>query len=135
MAILVNIDVPDVPRAVEFYTKGLGLEVGRRFDDTFIELVGAGTSIYLLEKAVGSSPIPGVSEPTRIYTRHWTPVHLDFVVDDIVAARERAFAAGAIGEGDITDDEYGRLALMADPFGNGFCLLQFTGRGYDEIAT
>ena len=25
-------------------------------------------------------------------------------------------------------------ALMADPFGNGFCLLPFTGRGYDEIA-
>jgi hypothetical protein len=27
-----------------------------------------------------------------------------------------------------------RLALLADPFGNGFCLLQFTGRGYDAIA-
>jgi hypothetical protein len=26
------------------------------------------------------------------------------------------------------------LALMADPFGNGFCLVQFLGRGYDEIA-
>jgi len=24
--------------------------------------------------------------------------------------------------------------LLADPFGNGFCLIQFTGRGYDEIA-
>jgi hypothetical protein len=22
---------------------------------------------------------------------------------------------------------------MADPFGHGFCFLQFTGRGYDEI--
>lgn len=135
MPILVNIDVPDIPRAVEFYTKGLALEVGRRFDDTFIELVGAGAFIYLLEKPVGSAPIPGVSEPTRLYTRHWTPVHLDFVVDDIVTARDRAFAAGAVGEGDITDHPYGRLALMADPFGNGFCLLQFTGRGYDEIAT
>ena len=28
---------------------------------------------------------------------------------------------------------YGRLALLADPFGNGFCLLQFTGRGYDAL--
>ena len=25
------------------------------------------------------------------------------------------------------------LALMADPFGNGFCLVEFLGRGYDEI--
>jgi hypothetical protein len=29
---------------------------------------------------------------------------------------------------------WGAIALLADPFGNGFCLLQFTGRGYDEIA-
>jgi len=26
------------------------------------------------------------------------------------------------------------LALMADPFGHGFCLLQFVGQGYDELA-
>jgi hypothetical protein len=24
--------------------------------------------------------------------------------------------------------------MLADPFGNGFCLLEFRGRGYDEIA-
>ena len=24
-------------------------------------------------------------------------------------------------------------ALTADPFGHGFCLVQFTGRGYDEL--
>ena len=33
----------------------------------------------------------------------------------------------------MTTHPYGKLALMADPFGNGFCLLEFTGRGYDEI--
>lgn len=27
------------------------------------------------------------------------------------------------------------LALLADPFGNGFCLVESVGRGYDEIAT
>ncbi len=26
-----------------------------------------------------------------------------------------------------------RLAILADPFGNGFCLLEFRGRGYDEL--
>jgi len=25
-------------------------------------------------------------------------------------------------------------SLLADPFGNGFCLLEFVGRGYDAIA-
>ena len=28
---------------------------------------------------------------------------------------------------------WGRHAVLADPFGNGFCVLQFEGRGYAEI--
>jgi len=33
------------------------------------------------------------------------------------------------------EDHWERLlALMADPFGHGFCFVQFLGRGYDEIA-
>jgi len=28
----------------------------------------------------------------------------------------------------------GGVELLADPFGHGFCLLQFVGNGYDEIA-
>jgi len=27
------------------------------------------------------------------------------------------------------------MAVLSDPFGNGLCLLQLEGRGYDEIAT
>jgi hypothetical protein len=30
---------------------------------------------------------------------------------------------------------WGRIALLSDPFGHGFCLLQFEGAGYDGIAT
>ena len=61
-------------------------------------------------------------------------MHLDFVVPDLDAALKRAMAAGATVERQPTEHAYGRLALLADPFGNGFCLLQFTGRGYDAIA-
>ena len=25
--------------------------------------------------------------------------------------------------------------MLADPFGHGICLIEFVGRGYDEIAT
>ena len=60
-------------------------------------------------------------------------MHLDFVVEDIRAAVKRAQAAGAVLERDVTTHDYGLLALLADPWGNGFCLLQFTGRGYGEI--
>ena len=61
-------------------------------------------------------------------------MHLDFVVQDIRAAVKRAQAAGAVLERDVATHAYGLLALLSDPWGNGFCLLQFTGRGYDEIA-
>ena len=49
--------------------------------------------IYLLEKAAGT-PAAGARQP-RDYARHWTPVHLDVVVDDVDAAVARAVAAGA----------------------------------------
>jgi predicted enzyme related to lactoylglutathione lyase len=74
-----------------------------------------------------------VAKQKRDYKRHWTPVHLDFVVRDIRAAVERALAAGATLEVNVKAHAYGELAMLADPWGNGFCLLQFTGRGYDEI--
>ncbi len=129
---LVNIDVPDLESAREFYCSALGLTVSRRFDG-WLELAGAGTPIYLLPKRAGT-PVSPASTQTRDYRRHWTPVHLDFVVDDLEAAVQRAQAAGASVESAVQSHTWGRIALLADPFGNGFCLLQFTGRGYDEIA-
>ena len=132
MSLLVNIDVDDLDKGMRFYCDGLGMSVGRRFDG-WIELVGASSPIYLLPKANGT-PISPVAKQKRDYRRHWTPVHLDFVVSDIRAAVKRALAAGAILERDVTQHPYGRLALLADPFGNGFCLLEFAGRGYDELA-
>ena len=50
------------------------------------------------------------------------------------AAVQKAASLGATLEGSITTHKWGRLALMADPFGNGYCFVQFLGRGYDEIA-
>ena len=128
--LLVNIDVDDLENGTRFYCDGLGLRVGRRFDG-WIELVGGAAPIYLLPKARGTEAFPAGTR--RDYARHWTPVHLDFVVSDIQKAMARALAAGARLERDVTTHAYGKLALMADPFGNGLCLLEFTGRGYDEI--
>ena len=62
-------------------------------------------------------------------------MHLDFVVPNIEAAVARARAAGASIEGAVQTHPWGRIALMADPFGHGFCLIEFLGRGYDEIAS
>jgi len=131
MNLLVNIDVDDLEKATRFYCDGLGLTVGRRFDG-WTELIGAAAPIYLLPKDKGT-PISPVANEKRDYKRHWTPVHLDFVVHEIRAAVKRACAAGATLEMDVKAHAYGELAMLADPWGNGFCLLQFTGRGYDEI--
>lgn len=133
MELLVNIDVDDVERAESFYTSAFGLQVGRRLGTGGVELTGASSRIYLLAKAAGSQATnrPG---STRGYERHWTPVHLDIVVADIERAIQRAVAAGAVLERPVQASAWGKLALMADPFGHGFCLVQFVGRGYDEIA-
>jgi len=130
--LLVNIDVDDLEKGVAFYEDGLGLRPGRRLGGQACEMLGASSPIYLLENRGGSSPF-AEAKSSRQYGRHWTPVHLDFNVDDLEAAVERAVAAGGRLEGRIEQRAWGRLARMADPFGHGFCLLQFQGRGYDEV--
>ena len=73
------------------------------------------------------------SQPLRRYDRHWTPVHPDVVVDDLDSAVTRAVGAGAVLETAARDAPYGRIAMLADPFGHGFCLVQFNARGYDAL--
>ena len=130
--LLINIDVPDIDQGIAFYTAAFGLTVGRRFDDAFVELVGRSAPIYLLTKQAGTTIGPAGGDARR-YTRHWCPIHPDFTVDDIDAAIARVIAAGAVQEGETCDAPYGRLAMFADPFGHGFCLIQFNERGYDAL--
>ena len=133
MQLLVNIDVDDLEKAIDFYSAGLGLRLGRRlFDGSVAEMSGASSTIQLLLKPAGKSPAS--LHITREYKRHWTPVHLDFAVEDISAAVERAIHAGATLEGAVQSHAWGRLATLSDPFGHGFCLLQLVGEGYDEVA-
>lgn len=131
MDLLVNIDVPDLARAEAFYTGAFGLTVSRRFGDGGLELSGLPVKLYLLEKAEGSL---GAGEDLRRYRRHWTPVHLDVVVDDLETALVTALGAGAMVDAEPRTHLWGKIAVLADPFGNGLCLIEFLNRGYDEIA-
>ena len=131
MDLLINIDVPDLERGVAFYQQAFGLTVTRRLGPEIVELGGLPVRLYLLKKPGGSV---GAGADPRRYDRHWTPVHVDVVVDDIEAALRRAVAAGARAETEIRVDAWGKIAILSDPFGHGFCLVQFLGRGYDEIA-
>ncbi|MBW3568173.1 MAG: VOC family protein [Proteobacteria bacterium] len=127
---LVNIDVDDLEKAIDFYERGLGLSLSRRlFDSTVAEMSGATSRIFLIQQPAGSNATKA-SGSRRNYARHWTPVHIDFEVEDVVVARDRAIAAGAKTEGDISTAKWGRLARMSDPFGHGFCLIEFSEEGY-----
>jgi uncharacterized glyoxalase superfamily protein PhnB len=135
MELRICIDVDNMERAVAFYTEALGLRTGRRFKSDFVEILGASSPIDLLFNAPGTRPIASGqgSESVRTYQRHWTPVHLDFVVEDIDAAVDRLQRHGAVLEMPVTEKVWGRIAGLADPFGHGIDLLEFKGRGYDEI--
>ncbi|HZR08583.1 MAG TPA: VOC family protein [Myxococcales bacterium] len=128
----VCVDVEDLEKAVAFYRDALGLTEGRRLGAHWAEMLGASSPLDLLAQPAGTPASPR-SAAVRDYRRHWTPVHFDCVVPDVDAAVARAQAAGATLDREIETRNWGRLAVLADPFGNGFCLLELRGRGYDEM--
>ncbi len=98
MILLVNLDVPDLPSGVVFYTAAFGLNAVRRFGDEGVDLLGASVPIYLPRKPPGSV---GAATSPRAYDRHWSPAQCDIVVDDFDRALARAISAGAVQEGEV----------------------------------
>jgi predicted enzyme related to lactoylglutathione lyase len=131
LSVLINIDVPDLEKGVAFYMQAFGLRVRRRFGEDGAELAGWPAPVFLLHKEAGTI---GAGEHRRTYERHWTPIHLDVVVEDIEKAIGRTLEAGAVLEQGVRTAAWGKIAMLADPFGHGLCLIQFLNRGYDEIA-
>ena len=131
--IRICIDVDDLDRAVAFYCDVLGLTPGRRLGTDWVEMLGATAPIDLLGTPSGTAPLPTNSSMRRDFSRHWTPVHIDFVVDDLDATVRRAVGAGATLDREVQDRPYGRMANLADPFGNGLCILEMNSRGYDAL--
>ena len=131
MRILVHIDVPGLEPAIDFYCSAL--ELCRIIDGDVAELEGASSVIYLLQKPAGSAVVTS-SKLERHYSRHWTPVHIDFVVQDISKATERAIQAGAVKESECIEWRGSSCVTFSDPFGHGFCLIEFTDQTYTNVA-
>jgi predicted enzyme related to lactoylglutathione lyase len=129
MRMLINIDVPDLTPAIKFYTEALSLRLNRILDDDVAELTGGSSMFYLLQNNA-DTPATDSAEITRQYHRHWTPVHIDFVVDDLAKAVHRAVAAGAIMESERVEWRGSRCISFSDPFGHGFCLIEFDRNTY-----
>ena len=127
------IEVTDAALGVDFYCNGLGLMLKRRLSPTWIELGGAALPIFLLANRPPVADL-GTRNVQRSYERHWTPVHLDFIVADLDATVSRLTVMGASLDREVKIREYGRIANMADPFGNGFDLIEFSGAGYEAVS-
>ena len=117
MEFQICIDVDDVDRAVEFYGRGLGLTVVESHPDWAQIKLGEQT-FWIMKTPAGAQ-----GQISRDYRRHWTPVHLDFTVDDIDEAVKRAVDAGGKLEGEIQHGPKGGLANLVDPAGNGVDLV------------
>jgi predicted enzyme related to lactoylglutathione lyase len=119
----ISIDVPDMQAGINFY-KTLGFEKTAQPHPGYVVLMKGEARIGLLEKPAGSKPAPSTDD-VRKYERHWTPVHADFHVEDFTEMLERIIEAGAVCEQKFeTGAEHPAVAFCADPFGNGFCLVE-----------
>lgn len=132
MRTLINIDVPELAPAIKFYGDALGLQLNRILDEGMAELAGASSTIYLLVNAAGSMATS--AGELRRYARHWTPVHVDFVVEDLAKATDQAISAGAIQESECIEWRGSKCTTFSDPFGNGFCLIEFANETYSDDA-
>lgn len=121
-SVSVSIDVPNLAEGIAFYCAAFGFAKKSEPVPGVAVLGGLNIEIVLLEKKTGSKPSPETKDQRR-YERHWTPVHLDFHVDDLQEALQRVESLGAKREQVFEDPEHGSAAFCSDPFGHGFCLL------------
>lgn len=119
----VSIDVPDLALGIRFYSEALGFTKLKEPYPGVVVMRSGSFELCLLEKAPGTHPSIRTSDVRR-YVRHWTPVHLDFHVDNLSQALSDALAAGAVAEQVFENPEHGSAAFCSDPFGHGFCLIQ-----------
>src|SRR5207302_1875624 len=76
------IEVADLERGIAFYRDGLGLALKRRLGPGWVELDGGNLPIFLLGNRAPIAEL-GALRAERNFARHWTPVHLDFIVADL----------------------------------------------------
>ena len=119
----ISIDVPSLAQGLVFYCAAFGFTEKSRPAPGVAVLHGLNVELCLLEKPPGSTPSPNTTDRRR-YERHWSPVHLDFHVEDLQAALRRVEALGAKREQLFENPEHGSAAFCSDPFGHGFCLLE-----------
>ena len=121
---LLSILVPDYDAGIDFFVRQLGFDLledtdlgsGKRW--VRVAPTGAQTA-FLLARAVGDRQIAAIGEQGG--GRVW----LFLQTDDFDATHHRFVANGVRFDEAPRDEEYGRVAVFADPFGNRWDLIQF----------
>lgn len=122
----VSIDVPDLDAGVRFYTAAFQFAETSRPAPSYVVLRADDAEIGLIEKAPGTHPAEGSSDVRR-YDRHWTPVHVDFHVEEFDTVLAQVLAAGGKCEQKFERGKHPAVAFCSDPFGNGFCIIEKKG--------
>lgn len=114
--ITATIFVSDMDRAVDFYTKTLGLPLTGRWGNEYAAIdLGKGTAISLHPANSPHSPKPGSGGAIQVGFAVEKP--LDDVVKDLQSR-------GVVFRGPIVDDVQVRLAFFGDPDGNDLYLAE-----------
>jgi catechol-2,3-dioxygenase len=119
---LVALDAADIEGLARFYAQLTGWEIAEKESD-WITLRNPDGRQIAFQLAPDHVPAqwPGQEHPQQF--------HLDFLVDGIEAAAERAVALGATRLGGTTLDEGPSWITLADPAGHPFDLCQRDGVG------
>ncbi len=109
----VVLDCPDPHALADFYARLLDWPPNKRPDDGWATIEGPAGAMIEFQRAADYRP-PTWPDPERPQM-----FHLDFQVDDMDAAHERALAVGATHL-----DTQRTFRVYADPAGHPFCLCQ-----------
>jgi catechol 2,3-dioxygenase-like lactoylglutathione lyase family enzyme len=126
VSVSISVDVPSLEEGIRFYGDAFGFEkVSEPYPGVAVVHTD-GARLLVLAKRAGTTPCAAAGA-ARHYDRHWTPVHIDFHVDDFKSALVRVISAGATQERLFESPGRPSVAFCGDPFGHGFCLIENRG--------
>jgi catechol 2,3-dioxygenase-like lactoylglutathione lyase family enzyme len=115
-SITTTIYVSNLDRAVDFYTKTLGLPLSGRWEDHYAAIdLGKGVVIGLHPSEHSGAPVPGTRGAIQI------GMSVDQPLENAVADLQ---AKGVVFRTPILDDGPVRLAYFGDPDGNDLYLIE-----------
>ncbi|WP_030905277.1 VOC family protein [Streptomyces sp. NRRL F-5126] len=109
----VTFDCPDPAELARFYGDALGLPVAYSSDD-FVLLGKEGSA------GLGFSRLADYRRPTWPDPSQEKQAHMELGVDDLVAARDRLLALGAVEPS--AQPQPDRWLVLLDPAGHPFCI-------------